>query len=111
MKRTSISAIIITLFFILPATAISDDSWRCRSKVVHVGDDMATVLSKCGEPLTRTYSGSRTSWGTHRVGRTTYGKAHSVPIESWTYRTRRGSFPRILTFRGGMLYNIRLGEK
>jgi len=89
----------------------ADDSWRCRGKVVYVGDDQSTVLAKCGEPTSRAYAGDSTSWRTHRVGRTAYGSAHTVPIERWTYRVRKGSFPRILTFRGGLLWDISYGDK
>jgi len=72
---------------------------------------MNTVLEKCGEPLARLYSGDRTHWSTYKIGRTSYGNAKSVPIEKWTYRLRRGSYPRILTFHGTTLSKITMGEK
>ena len=111
MKRLAILVLLLPLFLAIPVSVSADESCKCRRGWVFEGDDMATVLKKCGEPTSRAYAGERSTWHTVRVGRTLHSSGKSVPIERWTYNERSGKFPRIMTFRGGTLYNIRLGDK
>lgn len=83
------------------ATAHADDSLRCGSALVSVGDSSNTVLRKCGEPSGR--------------GPISYLKGpeghprEEVPVQQWTYGPTFGMY-HYLRFEGDRLAAI-TGER
>lgn len=74
-------------------------TWRCGSRLVALGDSVAKVLSRCGEPSARTESLEAVTvrWTpTREVTRI-------VSVETWTYDPGPRQFVRALTFRDGTL--------
>ena len=72
---------------------------RCGSQLVTLGDRIAEVVAKCGEPLTVD------SW---EVARQTSGffrlrTWEQVVVEEWVYNQGRSKFMRVLRFENGIL--------
>lgn len=67
----------------------AEDSFRCNSSLVHIGDTQLDVLTSCGDPghKKKAYDG--------------YGEK-----ELWTYNFGESSFIYVLVFRGNKLYGI-----
>ncbi|MEZ5523894.1 MAG: DUF2845 domain-containing protein [Pseudomonadales bacterium] len=87
---------VLALSLLLLAGSASAESFKCRNKFISTGDRKAIVLLRCGEPLfAEVVSGD-----------------DEVKVEEWTYKSRGyKGFLRILTFRGGRLVDISVGEK
>ena len=73
----------LTILMAVPNVAEAFNSFRCKNKLVRVGDTKADILKKCGHP---TVKGS---------GRDATGGA-----DVWVYNQGRGKTMRILTFTG-----------
>jgi hypothetical protein len=87
--------ILTALFTLFPGFAQAE-SFKCGDKFVSIGDSKAVVLLRCGEPF--------------------FAEVISADderkVEQWTYRkSQKGSFLRILTFSGGRLVDIKVGER
>ena len=72
---------------------------RCGTALISVGDSMAEVLLKCGEPLTRDYVGVKYVGSTERF------------VELWAYSFGYGQFLKLLTFEAGRLVTIENGGR
>jgi hypothetical protein len=100
--------IVLMLSLFLAALGWADDSLRCGSRLITVGDSKVKVLDVCGEPLAREVLGSRTlHYGARRGG---FIESTEV-VERWTYDAGRTHFRRELTFSGGDLVEIKIGDK
>jgi hypothetical protein len=93
--------------------APADNSWRCGSKLVSVGDGKDKVRSLCGEPTDVTFQGM-----IRRAPRQEYGFGHNrydyygpsfvdMPVEIWTYNFGSSKLLRKLRFVGDELEEIR----
>jgi hypothetical protein len=86
------------LMFSMAGVAHADDTWRCNSALVSVHDGMAEVLRKCGDPVSRSQTGSvRINAG--------YGRRVELPTERWTYGPDSGMY-HYLRFEGDELVGI-----
>jgi hypothetical protein len=72
---------------------------RCGTALISIGDSMAEVLLKCGEPLTRD------NVGVKYVGST------EMFVELWAYNFGYGRFLKLLTFEAGRLVTIENGGR
>jgi Protein of unknown function (DUF2845) len=95
----------------LPNPAIADDTMRCGTRIVSVGDGKDRVRSLCGEPTSVAFVGT--------IGRRSYpdydpydysyvGPAWvELPVELWTYNFGSTKLLRKLRFVGDELVEIR----
>jgi hypothetical protein len=95
----------------LPNPAIADDTMRCGTRIVSVGDGKDRVRSLCGEPTSVAFVGT--------IGRRSYpdydpydysyvGPAWvELPVEVWTYNFGSTKLLRKLRFVGDELVEIR----
>lgn len=117
--KTALTFILCLFCVVFTGASQADDSFRCRSRIIQLGDTKAEVLLKCGEPLSRDFLGARTrgyfSEGLEPEGGESRGPRggyveRSREIEMWVYDFGPRKFIRILTFRGGILKEIRKGH-
>ena len=78
----------------------------CDDRVLSVGDTKADILVKCGEPF---YKSSH-----HEELKEKFDDSSSrkviVTVEEWTYNFGPRQFMRIITFRNGIVADIRTGD-
>ena len=79
--------------------------------MIQVGDTMGEIIGQCGQPYHRTLVSRDTHWRNDSNS----GTAREITTERWVYRfeTFFGSeqFSKILSFRGGRLTNVEIGDK
>ena len=103
---------------LFPAESFADRALRCQNRLVYIGDPMANVLSKCGEP------DHVEQWEENPKGHTSriydYEKERyqlpelikgPIRFERWTYTLGSNRFTRYLFFQNGELYKIEQGDK
>ena len=90
-------AMALMLSISVPAGALS--TLRCGTALISVGDSMAEVLLKCGEPFTRDDVGVKYAGSTERF------------VELWAYAFGYGRFLKLLTFEAGRLVRIENGAR
>ncbi|HTE43442.1 MAG TPA: DUF2845 domain-containing protein [Steroidobacteraceae bacterium] len=82
--------------------ARADEPMRCGSALVTSQDSVATLVSKCGEPVKKESRVEdvlrKVDTGTVKVGTTT--------IEVWTYQLASGSLPRVVVIVDGKIKSI-----
>jgi len=101
--------LILGVFFILSTNVFA--AFRCNKQVVDVGDNKLEVLRKCGEPTMKESGGYiYTGASRTRLGRKVW-RGTELPVERWYYDRGRHKFMQVLTFIGGILDTIELGEK
>lgn len=86
----------VGLCFSLLSLQGAAESFKCGNRFVSIGDSKATVLLRCGEPFfAEVISGE-----------------DQIRVEQWAYK-KKGyrSFIRILTFSGGKLRDIEVGDR
>jgi hypothetical protein len=100
-----------------PATTLADGGFRCGTRVVDVGDHMAEVQNKCGEPdFVTQRTERRTVRHTVKVRRgpveewVTEEIEVEVPLDEGTYDFGPNSFLRFVTFENSQIVTIRTGE-
>lgn len=119
--------LLFVLLMSLSAAAMADSSMRCGTQLVTVGDSKAEVLLTCGEPLLKETIAIKESSKEivikdkdGKKGRAYSGNVQlaisstslvSEPVDQWTYALGKGYFLRHLIFQGGVLIDIRTGEK
>ncbi len=91
----------------LPAPLLADDSFRCGTRIVSVGDAKAEVLLRCGAP------DWRDDWSEQLIETLTPATERRITIarEVWLYDLGPTAFQRILTFENGRLNDIATGER
>lgn len=91
------------------------DSLRCGREVVAVGDRSWHVLEACGEPDYREVVELRRATvaveGPEGTRRFDLGLDSVQVVEEWIYRPRSGKLTRFLIVTGGILTDIRLGDR
>jgi hypothetical protein len=103
----------------LPAAA-QTKSFRCRNDLVNLGDDKASALLKCGEPMLRdnfcnplatvTTVPPARPWLDNR-STTVLNVGRCDPVDEWTYNPGYGQFITTLRFESGRLTEIRYGDR
>jgi Protein of unknown function (DUF2845) len=95
----------------LPAHA---QSLRCKGDFASIGDNKASILQKCGEPMLRDgFCGTPTPPGEKtRPERPKGGRPHGcVDVDEWTYNPGYGQFLTTLRFENGKLVLITYGDR
>ncbi|EJM52390.1 DUF2845 domain-containing protein [Pseudomonas sp. GM48] len=75
--------------------AWADDTLRCGSQLISVGDRSSEVLQKCGEPVSRDLLGYKLS----------ADRREEFQVEEWTYGPNGGMY-QYLRFEGNRLKQI-----
>ena len=84
------------LVLVLSASqAWADDTLRCGSQLISVGDRSSEVLQKCGEPVSRDLLGYKRS----------ADRREEFQVEEWTYGPNGGMY-QYLRFEGNRLKQI-----
>nr|WP_301295472.1 DUF2845 domain-containing protein [Pseudomonas nitroreducens] len=91
------AALLLSLSF----TAIDAQaaSLRCSSKLISTGDVTSEVLSRCGEPVSRSFLGYK------QVPGPRYGESMEVAVEEWIYGPWSGML-YFVRFEGNRLSDI-----
>ena len=90
------SRLILIMVCLFTAVSTQAGSFKCGTKLVQPGDGKVVVLDRCGEPLFKEVISGEDQF----------------KVEQWTYKARGyRSFVRILTFQGGRLSRIEIGER
>jgi len=77
----------------------------CDDRIISVGDTKTDILIKCGKPF---YKSSHQEEVKERFDDASSRKL-TVPVEEWTYNFGPQQFLRIITFRNGIVVDIRMG--
>jgi len=94
--------ILILLILFMGDYAFADNTFRCgQGQIVSVGNTIAEVYAKCGEPTFRDRRLESSSWGSGR-----WGHGGITTIEDWTYNLGANEFMYRLIFAGGRLVKI-----
>jgi hypothetical protein len=97
----------------LPAAA--DDTLRCGSRLVTVGDGKDKVRALCGEPTSVTFAGTigRRAYPNYGPNYGPYDYSYfgpawvELPVELWTYNFGSSKLLRKMRFVGDALVEIR----
>ena len=111
--------ILWTLMILLcPSITFADRAMRCHDRLVYIGDPIAEVLSKCGEPdrierWEENPNGHTSKIYDYEKERYQLPELIKGPIlfERWTYNLGSNQFTRYLFFQNGELYKIERGDK
>jgi hypothetical protein len=95
VKIIFIAAVMATFIIVRPAESVS--TYRCRHRLVSVGDRMFEVEEKCGKPKSKDVI-SEVKVKTRHLRKTEL-------VEEWLYDIRYGWWD-VLTFRGSRLVRI-----
>ncbi len=105
------AALWVTLGVGLGAPAHAEDSLRCGSRLVSVGDGKDKVRTLCGEPTSVSYAGTVRQRERYPYGRYDdwyFGPGWvDLPVEWWTYNLGSSKLLRKLHFVGDELVEIR----
>ena len=100
MKTTSILRLAALLLpLALAAGNTQAASLRCSSKLISTGDVTSDVLSRCGEPVSRSFLGYK------QVPGPRYGESMEVAVEEWIYGPWSGML-YFVRFEGNRLSDI-----
>jgi len=100
-----------TLARIETGDRVSEPAGRGDRLLASLGDTMAEVRLKNGEPYFTEFVGTETDPVTTAAGGHQPVTRFEVPVDRWTYRFGPGRFRQILTFKGGLLVQIEVGER
>jgi hypothetical protein len=78
---------------------------ECGDRVISTGDTKADVLIRCGEPFFKTSHQEELKERTSEIS----GRTVTVTVEEWTYNFGPQRFMRIITFRNGIVIEVRTG--
>jgi len=93
-----LAALLLPLSFIVSAANAA--SLRCNSKLISTGDVTSDVLSRCGEPVDRSFLGYK------QVAGNRYGETMEVAVEEWIYGPWSGML-YFVRFEGNRLSDIK----
>ena len=122
MKAKRVIAHAVLMLLLISGSATAEDSFRCGSKLVSIGDSKYQVLAKCGKPgyteirrekkIQRDlypdlfpptgYAGRREQ----EMYREPFLVEEYVSIEEWTYNRGANSLLATLTFEDGKLVDV-----
>jgi hypothetical protein len=98
MKKTTIS-FLAALLLAVPSYSWADGSFRCGNSLISEGDPSATLLIKCGRPLTID--------DTTRMVVDEYGHRQMIRTgEVWTMFMGHDHFIQLVTVEGGVITKI-----
>lgn len=92
------AALLLPLSF--AATEAQAASLRCNSKLISTGDVTSDVLSRCGQPVDRSFLGYK------QVPGERYGESMEVAVEEWIYGPWSGML-YFVRFEGNRLSDIK----
>ena len=119
MKKLVFGMTLLLFSYFFPGI-VSADSMRCGKRVISTGATKAKVLVTCGEPILREVveerGSAQTDGGIQRFGSRdspfSFSRTFTITtVEQWTYNLGSNQFLRILSFEGGKLVSIELGDK
>jgi hypothetical protein len=94
--------IVLALTLVVSTHAAFADSFRCpNGSIVSSGDSLSEVMVKCDPPTNKV---KRTDSDTTYSGRVRY-----IEVEEWTYNQGINTLVHYLTFRNGVLTEIKTG--
>lgn len=100
-----IASFALTVALLAPALLQADQTFRCGSRIVRIGDTAAEVSDKCGPAdSSRTWSETRTE--------TIWDKGYAIErqilivYDEWLYDLGRNRLVRQLTFTDGRLSKV-----
>lgn len=99
---------------LLLAIPVQAQSMRCKNDLANVGDNKASVLQKCGEPVQQDSfckPVEKTPGGTAANGSTIVNVSPCEKVDEWTYNPGRGQFMTTLRFESGKLTSITYGDR
>ncbi len=100
MKRIAAFLTVIATF---GATSALADNFRCpNGSIVSTGDSISEVIVKCDPPTAKI---KRTDSEDTERGRVRY-----IEVEEWTYNEGPHTLVHYLTFRNGILVQVRTGS-
>jgi hypothetical protein len=100
----SLCGTLLVLLLLCPAVSRAD-SISCDKGIVSTGDSAVDLLLKYGQP----------EWQDRRIEEITEGagmgarRTTTVTVEDWTYNFGPQRFLRIVTFRNGVVTDVRTG--
>ena len=104
IKKTIIAlALPFALQFFLIGSVNADQSLRCGSKLIDVGDSMEEVRKHCGKPTYSSVDDQVIHAGNHAIGTT--------PVTTWKYRQSGSSIYAVLVFDVDKLRSIEYIDK
>jgi hypothetical protein len=110
--------LLIIFGVIFPLNAFGDRTFRCKGRIVSIGEYTSEVLEKCGEPDNReqweeSYNEYISQIYDYKTERYRAPRLIRGPIrmERWTYNFGATKFIRHLKFKNGELINIETGDK
>ena len=101
--KTALFILVIMFSVVLQAFA-DESSLRCKSGLIMLGETKIEVLSKCGEP------GSKSTVD-RKVAGSSSSRVLYVTVEEWTYNFGPRDFIYTLEFQGSKLIGINRGER
>jgi hypothetical protein len=114
MKKTIRLGLLSTaLLGLLPLSA-SAQFLRCKNETVNVGDLRASVLQRCGEPLSKDAfckPVESPSTGSALSGSTVVIRPHCTNVDEWTYDPGPGQFMTTLQIESGKVTAIKYGDR
>lgn len=116
--RVLLASLCLLVTLAMPVATRADDGFRCPSgRLVDVGDGMADVAERCGEPdvaVHRVETRRIRHWFTRRVGDLEESFAEEeeveVPIDEWTYDLGPYSFTRTVIFENARVRDVATGS-
>jgi hypothetical protein len=98
MKRI----LVLTCVVVVLASDAFADNFRCpNGSIVSSGDSISEVLVKCDPPTTRVKLTDSED--------TVRGRVRYIEVEEWTYNEGPNTLVHYLTFRNGILTEVRTG--
>ena len=109
--KTALLFTLASSFFAVPVQA---QTMRCKNDLANVGENKASVLQKCGEPLQRDSfckPQEKTQVPQAGAGATVINVNPCETVDEWTYNPGRGQFMTTLRFESGRLTAITYGDR
>jgi hypothetical protein len=98
-----LSCVLGLLLLAVPAISLSDESFRCGSRIVTSDMPLVTIRQLCGEPTTKT-SEVRPVRAVNSRGYSTL--VRTTTLETWTYTRGTQSFPMVIRIEDGKVKSI-----
>jgi hypothetical protein len=115
--RVLLASLSLLVSLAMPTATRADDGFRCASgRLVDVGDGMAEVADRCGEPDAAVHR-TEIRRIRHRITRRVGDLEESfieeqeveVPIDEWTYDLGPRSFTRTVIFENARVRDVATG--
>lgn len=115
--RIILAGVVWAAVLAMPVAVCADSGFRCGTgRLVSVGDRMADVVVRCGEPdavVQRIEKRKVKHRITRRIGNVEESfieeEEIEVPIDEWAYDLGRHSFTRFVVFENGKVVDVATG--